>query len=252
MLPKTSSDSIRTQMMDVLSKVYNNQNEYIRVILELVSDIYDPLEDESDQPDQQVQESRLQTCLSMVLELLEKTSKDLSHSGIRDVFQNLITPSLTSVSPTVRRDGFKCLGLYCLLDKEKVNQKLPIFLRGLKVEKDEQIILTIVRNLIDITLVFGVSAVISDNGKEEENLTTSLREFLKHESQDIRMAAVEGFCKLFFTATIHDVDILTDLIDEFLNPLTERFVKIRKCLQEFFTRYANMLQSNTQLQLLIM
>ncbi len=237
MLPKTSSDLIRKQMMDVLSKVYNNQNEYIRVILELVSDIYDPLEDETDQPEPEVQEARLQTCLSMVLELLEKTSKDLSHSGIRDVFQNLITPSLTSVSPIVRRDGFKCLGLYCLLDKEKVNQKLPIFLRGLQVEKDEQILLTIVRNIVDILLIFGVSfATISDNKGNEENLITNLRDFLKHENQEIRMAAVEGFCKLFFTATIYDVDILTDLIDEFLNPLTERFVKIRKCLQEFFTR----------------
>jgi condensin complex subunit 3 len=220
--------------------VYNNKNEYIRVILELVSDIYEPLEDDADLASQDVQEARLQTCLSMVLELLEKTSKDLSHSGIRDVFQNLITPSLTSVSATVRRDGFKCLGLYCLLDKEKTRQKLPIFLRGLQVEKNDEILLTITRNLFDILLVFGASfAVVPDKDGKEENIIDNLRDFLKHENQDIRMSAVEGFCKLLFTATIHDVDILTDLVEEFLNPLTERFVKIRKCLQEFFSRFAS-------------
>jgi len=256
MLPRTTFLTVRKGMLKLLRCVCTNEDDYIRVVLEIISDVKEPLENSTDgERSKSEEEQKFLLCLDLTEELLQYTRKTLSHPGIAELLDSIILPAVQHESPEIRNAGVKCLGLYCFLDKCVAKRYVSLFLKIIANDRIK-VRLTAIHILFDFMMLFGPNALsLNDsvsskdtesvcNGRvtkdaEDESKFALMRlfDYLNDENEELRTAAVEGFCKLLYTDAIADIEVLTHLILEEVNPITEKFRKIRKCLEVFLPSY---------------
>jgi condensin complex subunit 3 len=210
------------------------EEEYIRAVVEVISELKEPLEAEEDEDDDAVllEQTWLQ-CLDMASGLLKTTQRSLSNGQVKGLETTLLLPAVMHREASVRDRGVLALGQYCLLDKEVATRYLMLFLQAAR--NDIEVIQhTAMKVLYDMLFAFNLAAVETDATDDAEPSTVqavimaTLVPFLSSSSEELRTTAVEGACKLMLSSRISDPQLLSRLLILFYNPTTVEDVRAKK------------------------
>lgn len=171
-------------------------------------------------------------CLQITQHLLSLTNEPLEHNvALESLIASLVIPAMSNPDPYIKSSSIKCLGLFCLLDKELAIKKLGIFKRVFDLE-DEMYKVLAVKIFVDILSTFGTSVLEPGESfrrqKEQENnidpeseiycndqedyvdsfkLGRIFYKALKtHQMMNLQSVVAEGLCKLFLADIMDDFD----------------------------------------------
>jgi len=247
-------------VLKLLRRMNPDEDEFIRYVLEILSEIQDPLETSVKWERESTQKDMWLSCLAITEDLLQNTRKTLADPGLAGLLQSVILPAIQHPSPDVRNAAVRCLGLFCLLSKEEARTHLLLFVQIVKNDRD-LIKLATMKVLFDLLLVFGNSLL---EGQELDNVLSQepsqilsqstenieavkaqspvyavLNSFLNATNEDLLTTAVEGLAKLFVTDVFDSPKIISKMLLLFFDPATEEMVRLRQCLSVFFPLFAS-------------
>ena len=249
----TTADSLISTALSTLKTAVTDEDAYIRMVVEVMSDLREPAAAEAD--DEVAVEDTWLRCLAMASFLLENTQKKLSNGELQGLEESLLLPAIQHRESQIRDRGVMALGQYCLLDKSVAGKYLILFLQALK--NDMQAIQhTAMKVLFDFIFAFDLTAVVDiappddHDDKEGEDLAEDavnvqatimevLLPYLSHAEEDLRTTATEGVAKLMLANRIGDPKLLTRLLILFYNPTTVDDTKLRQCLSVFFEAFSH-------------
>lgn len=165
------------------------------------------------------------------------------------MLQSVILPAVKHTNSKIRIVGVKCLGLFCLLDREQAITHSMLLSQILKNDQTS-IKLVALASLFDLILVFGVTTFTKDPLEEVNSLSQSgihpsstnwlihlLADFMDSANSEIRTTTVEGFAKLFFSDVLNSTKVLSKLLTIYFHPLTNNDNRLRQCLTLFLNSY---------------
>eukprot|EP01127_Copromyxa_protea_P023198 TRINITY_DN8624_c0_g3_i1.p1 TRINITY_DN8624_c0_g3~~TRINITY_DN8624_c0_g3_i1.p1 ORF type:complete len:1511 (-),score=427.56 TRINITY_DN8624_c0_g3_i1:47-4435(-) len=180
-LGQTANEKEIVQILEILRKMHNN-DEFVRVTLEIMSDIRDPLEETPSQLGDQALWPRL---LTITTYLLQHITNGMREPGITGILSNIIKPTIRSSELEVKLRGIKCLGLYCLLDPSQAREYLFFFLSHLD-DDNIQISLVSMSILFDFLAYFGPKILGDTYSEEEKEPSQTASQKVKDAKQRIR------------------------------------------------------------------
>eukprot|EP01133_Synstelium_polycarpum_P019060 gene19060-22824_t len=262
-----SSPSVLDETLRCLALVNTNERDFNVQVVELLSDMMDPLEEDpnikklavltrtlrkigSKSPGEStkiqsaidslkvvLEEKDTQTMLkcSHVTHYLLLNAKKFSNSPeIHGLLNLVILPSIQSLLPQVRLLGVQNLGIFCLHRKDDAMDYITLFEKIIENDTHE-IKVKCMRVVFDILHVFGSPKKIP---KEMVPLYKMIRKYtILSTNMEIKVLCIEGFVKLLFSGVIQDNKILTFLFLELYSPSTRTLLEVRKCLYIFFQAY---------------
>ena len=149
-----------------------DEEEYIRAVVEVISELKEPLEAEGDEEetDAVLLEQTWLQCLHMASGLLKTTQRSLSNGQVKGLETTLLLPAVQHREASVRDRGVLALGQYCLLDKEVATRYLMLFLQAVRNDM-EAIQHTSMKVLYDMLFAFNLAAVETDATNDAEPST---------------------------------------------------------------------------------
>eukprot|EP01043_Picozoa_sp_COSAG02_P045217 COSAG02_NODE_4115_length_5754_cov_4.144474_2_plen_645_part_00 len=156
--------------MACMQSAATNEEEYIRAVVEVISELKEPLEAEGDEDDAVLLEQTWLQCLDLASGLLKTTQRSLSNGQVKGLETTLLLPAVQHREASVRDRGVLALGQYCLLDKEVATRYLMLFLQAVRNDM-EAIQHTSMRVLFDMLFAFNLAAVETDATDEAEPST---------------------------------------------------------------------------------
>jgi condensin complex subunit 3 len=147
MFTDIETDSLIVAALGALKIAVPDEDAYIRMVVELISDLREPLDDipavaitEKDIASVELAlvertslvERTWMRCLSMASYLLEHTQKKLNNGELQGLEESLLLPAVQHRESQIRDRGVLALGQYCLLDKDVAQRYLILFLQALK------------------------------------------------------------------------------------------------------------------------
>ncbi|EFA80269.1 hypothetical protein PPL_07095 [Heterostelium album PN500] len=250
-----------------LSKFYHVERDFIVTMVEILSDMIDPLEEDDltkrlaifernlkrigtksateaakissaiESIKLEIKEKQTDTltkCSIITHYLLLKAKKCSNSTDIDSLLELIILPSVQHHSPELRALGFQNLGIYCLHRKNQVNLYLDLISTAL--ENDiHQVQLVVLKVSFDILLVYGSPNKIPKSMLPLYNLTRKISSLSS--KLDLKLISIEGFVKLLYSGIVRDSKILVFLFLELFSTSTKDLVEIRRCLTLFFQAY---------------
>jgi hypothetical protein len=198
----------KRQMCRLLRHVLGSEEAWVTALLELISEVQDPLEEAPkavSDPDQWL------TMFLMAEELFQGVRNPLRGSALVGLKDSLLLPGFQQSSVAVRHAAVKTLGLYCVLDRQAAQDHLLLLLQVLKNDRTG-IQLEAIKVLFDLLVVHGLHSfqgldidlqggetLPNPNPTEEQQsvVVLALKRFLTHFNADLRTCAAEGLAKLF-------------------------------------------------------
>ncbi|EGG25196.1 hypothetical protein DFA_03444 [Cavenderia fasciculata] len=221
------------QTLSCLSLVIGIERTFILQMVELLSDLLDPLEvdpnitkleeleaidkksiknkkewqtiqTQINQLKQIIQSSKTQAILkcSIITHYLLLNAKKFSNSPeIDGLLQLVILPSIQHPLPNLRKLGVQNLGIFCLHRRNAALNYLNLFEKILETDTPE-IQLACLRVVFDIILVFGSPKTIP---KETVPLYKMIRKYSQVSTNDeTKIICIEGFVKLLYSGIVQD------------------------------------------------
>lgn len=151
----------------------------------------------------------LNQCLMILqnyLELIENTLSNMHQ--IESLVETLVYPAIYNKSRSIKLLGYRCLGLYSLIDKDTAKSNLKFFgMTASKVGQEELKILSI-KIVFDILSTHGISILDDENDQDSVDSLSLARLFYtllkKHEMPSLQATVAEGLCKLFLADLLND------------------------------------------------
>lgn len=155
-------------------------------------------------------------CLLITQHLLELTEEPLSNNySLGSLIESLVRPAvLRNEKPNIRLLGMKCLGLFCLLDRNLAVENLFFF--GMAAAKaDEDLRIECIKIIFDILSTFGISVLDIEGGVDSLSLARLFYKILRiPEMPGLQCVVAEGLCKLFLADILTDFGKSEDLEDD--------------------------------------
>ena len=274
---KTSSRSPAPQIVETLRHLHQNENDFIKTMMEVLSntieplDKYDRLESISDPTDSAVYEK----ALGIMETILRAASRTETHPGLSRLLQ-FITPAIQSVRSSLRRLGLQCLALFSLIDTQESLNYLLLFVQAVK--NDENIIqIAAVRAIVDLIAHKGLERVakleekwpseykrhpkfsqletaldvsdfpsftlstivhcLSSSPTSSSSSSSSTAAVLF--SPELRCLAAEGLAKLFLANILDDPQIFSILVALSFLCDPEQDSALKQILETFFDEYSS-------------
>lgn len=253
------SDELTKTAAELLARLTCSEAEYAEIVRELVTDLYDELEEDasfhsasSEQrpatssgprasdvslPDDGRYVLTTLKCLSIVSTLLAHVEQPPSRNkALEQLLSTVVQPAIRSHQGPIRERALGCLGLACLLDRAVAREHLELFMvcyaRG-----DEDLQITALRTLTDVLLCHP--ALASD---EDALLRVYLKAFAS-ESEDVQACAVLGCSKLLlFGRIVADTadarGLLREMCALYYDPASFDRHALKQSLAYFFPCYA--------------
>eukprot|EP00727_Mastigamoeba_balamuthi_P002475 m51a1_g12224 putative zinc finger (1315) ;mRNA; r:50828-56876 len=260
-IPLVSADrKLVSLAMDVLSRLHPDKDEWTMIVVEILSDLKDPidLDEETQSQMEAADEGRrglppeeqarvLVRCLNVASRLLE-LSHNLKNPLVRELLNSLIRHSVIHESPDVRSCGIHALGLYCLLGRSVAREYLFLFLKVLENDSKETAALAL-KVLLDVVMAHGTAALGINSVVDRETLGVPEwedEEAGKHalvaivnclKDPEFRPVAAEGLAKLFFVGTLQCPLVFSRLLVLYLDPDLAANASLLHCLAVFFPSY---------------
>lgn len=265
----------------------HHRNDLLRIVLEVLADITE----KEEQPQHQLEEPDLtsssifssssvpqkqQTFSKVVLkqtlticeELLRNTNyrSENNRASLVAILETIILPSVQNVDSNIRLQGLKCLGLFCLLNKDDAAEFLLLFVQAVQ-KDDPSIQLVAEKSIFDFLAAFdplylighekdwpmdiiSQTTELGEKIRSDEKVynfccneiysitITTLVTLLRHSDPEIRFVAVEGFAKLLLNDSITDHHILSIFVILYFHPAIVDTPRLLQCLNCFFCAYA--------------
>ncbi|KAG4093922.1 hypothetical protein H8356DRAFT_1696136 [Neocallimastix lanati (nom. inval.)] len=229
-------------IIDILMKTALNEKDLIRVIIEIICDIREPIEEVNTLQDPTMETLINTKCLEIIKCLLERTDENLSDNpALSEINHSLIVPAIKSSEEYLRELGLNCLGLWCNFDMELAVENMPLFLfntENIK-PKIQMMSLKIIFDLImrhgfrafeDVIINLGV------NGKFTVN--EIFKRCLRNTEGEVLSLAVSGISKLMLLKYFYDPQILQRLVILYFHPCTINNDSLRQCLSYFLPAFS--------------
>lgn len=229
-------------IIDILMKTALNEKDLIRVIIEIICDIREPIEEVNMLQDLTMESLINTKCLEIIKCLLERTDENLSDNpALSEINHNLIVPAIKSGEEYLRELGLNCLGLWCNFDMELAVENMPLFLFNTENIKPniQMMSLKIIFDLImrhgfrafeDVIINLGV------NGKF--TVCEIFKRCLKNTEGEVLSLAVSGISKLMLLKYFYDPQILQRLVILYFHPCTVNNDSLRQCLSYFLPAFS--------------
>ncbi|TPX32785.1 hypothetical protein SmJEL517_g04178 [Synchytrium microbalum] len=221
--------SIQTSVK-VLSRIALNDQDFLRVILELLYGIADP--DEPADTDEGIYKMR--KCLDILrcmFEVLDTDRHDLA--SFQPFLQYYIMPAVQSRDEELRQSGLRCLALYCMLDKQVAVERMPLFLYAYQ-HGDGTMRQDGLEAAFDLVTLHGLAVFAEVESPDGDDLVKLLEKSLQAQEPELATIAAEGICKLVMLKTVYNATILEVLVLLYFHPETAENPRLRQCLSYFF------------------
>lgn len=151
----------------------------------------------------------LNQCLMILqnyLELIEHTLSNMHQ--IESLVETLVYPAIYNQTRSIKLLGYRCLGLYSLIDRQTAKSNLKFFGMSASKAGQEDLKVLSIRIVFDILSTHGISILDDENDQDSVDSLSLARLFYsllkKHEMPSLQATVAEGLCKLFLA------DLLTD------------------------------------------
>ncbi|KAH8914244.1 hypothetical protein BT69DRAFT_1233008 [Atractiella rhizophila] len=252
--------------LDVLCKISANEQDFMRVVVEIVQSLRDDEEDFDDSKDADAMREdddddedggaqrrdqarkvkknfevptegdRLDIhirCLGIFRAMLERTLQD--NTSLQGLLHELVIPSVKSKEPAVRYEGLMCLGLICLLDKKTAIDAFGLFThQSQNAEGDLRI--KVLQTIFDILMLHGLN-FLSEKGHSPDRVIDFLLHSLDQSDPEAQATSGVGISKLMLSGMIADDEVLKSLVLMYFSPETAGNQPLRQCLSYFFPVY---------------
>ncbi|TDL22781.1 ARM repeat-containing protein [Rickenella mellea] len=258
-------DTLLSLCLDVLRILSPSERDLIRVVVEVIHDLRDPGEVESDErPDggDGVEETPMPAttparppkppaemspqereradaidlrCLSLCIGMLERVNSSFEeNSTLEGILGELILPSVQRKEPSLREKGLVSLGLCCLIARGMARRSFKLFANQTQGSQGP-IKLRVLQILIDNYMVHE-SQIFVDPA--DDKLINFLAEAL-HTEESAKVQAVlgTGLAKLMLSGMVSHDKVLTSLFMAYVSPDTASNLELRQCLSYFFPVY---------------
>jgi len=230
-------------IIDILMKTALNEKDLIRVIIEIICDIREPIEEENIQQKDSTMESLINTkCLEIIKCLLERTDENLSDNpALSEINHNLIVPAIKSGEEYMRELGLNCLGLWCNFDMELAVENMPLFLFNTENIKPKIQMMSL-KIIFDLIMRHGFRAfedvVINLGSHGKFTVNEIFKHCLRNTEGEVLSLAVSGISKLMLLKYFYDPQILQRLIILYFHPCTVNNDSLRQCLSYFLPAFS--------------
>ncbi|KIY72680.1 hypothetical protein CYLTODRAFT_19435 [Cylindrobasidium torrendii FP15055 ss-10] len=254
--------------LDVLYQITPSEQELVRIVVEIVSDLRDKDEDEDedgdaksdagsvasvDQPkgvlrkikdrstmspeEQRAADEADLRCLTICIAMLERVNGSFEENVILEgLIADLIVPAVKSKDIVMREKGLISLGLCCLIAKKMALNSFKLFFSQLQNTPDE-LRLKVLTIVFDLILVYEFDIIARDEVVAEQ-ITTFLVQMLEAEEvPKVQATLCVGICKLLLAGLIKDQKVLATLVLTYISPVTAGNEELRQCLSFFFPVY---------------
>ncbi|EIN08147.1 hypothetical protein PUNSTDRAFT_143831 [Punctularia strigosozonata HHB-11173 SS5] len=217
--------------LELLQKLLQNEREYTRIVVEIISDIRDEYsivhsQTSRDPPsstelspktcdrllgsqdsgtkitnESKAIEARDCRCLELLSEMLRHSHVILDDAPhIRALLMDLVIPAAKHGHRLLQERGVKALCLYCLSDKSLAGGSFDTFLSILQQSPTARNQVLVISALFDILMVFDVTCC----NKLDTVLSLLMYTLEGNESTDISDLICAGFCKLLLNTSLRD------------------------------------------------
>lgn len=209
-------------------------------------------------------------CLNIVCKALEMTKRSVKDPLIGPMMQTFILPTVVHTDATVRVEGVRALGLFCLLDGSVSREYLFLFLKVL--ENDIPSIRRVsLQALLDLILAHGPKALgienslileennninnfnnnVNYNVVDNNNVNNNVNYNDEDEKQvlkiivkclddpELRALSAEGLAKCFYVGALRCPQVFGRLIVLRCDPTLADDGRLQKCLESFFHAYVS-------------
>ncbi|ORY82105.1 nuclear condensing complex subunit [Protomyces lactucae-debilis] len=263
------SDNVQTLAVNALSKIAVNEVEYVSIVREVVTDLYDELEDDPEEASFHSAESGTPNgkeetsgevkyilttlrALNLVHALiLNLTGTLASNPKLTEVLSSIIHPAVRSHEGPIRERGIECLSLICLLDKKTAEENMDLFIYCFAKGHEEMRILAI-RIVTDILMAHPalLKTVIASTDEEEAEQSSPeegfVRMFLKAFENDdfpeVQATAALSVSKLLLhnillPDSVNARGLLKEMATLYYSPASFDNQSLKQCLAYFFPVY---------------
>ncbi|KAJ7669544.1 nuclear condensing complex subunit [Mycena polygramma] len=255
--------------LDVLKEIMPTERELIRVVVEIVMDLREPEEEETEMNDQQditqsdVTQSTIRKerslrwakerdemtaeegvradltdlrCLALVISMLERVHGNFEdNSTLEGVLADLVIPAVRRKELGIREKGLVALGLCCLIAKSIAVKSLQLFLSQIQ-NAPEQLKFKILQIVFDLMVMYDQQ--LWGRVEDGQAILTFLADTLEaEESSMVQAVLCVGLAKLLLAGLADDPKVLKTLLLAYISPYTAGNAELRQCLSYFFSVY---------------
>jgi len=229
-------------IIDILMKTALNEKDLIRVIIEIICDIREPIEEINMLKDPAMESLINTKCLEIIKCLLERTDENLSDNpALSEINHNLIVPAIKSGEEYLRELGLNCLGLWCNFDMELAVENMPLFLFNTENIKPNIQMMSL-KIIFDLIMRHGFRAfedvVINLGSQGKFTVNEIFKRCLRNTEGEVLSLAVGGISKLMLLKYFYDPQILQRLVILYFHPCTAKNDTLRQCLSYFLPAFS--------------
>ncbi|KAJ2617772.1 chromosome condensation complex Condensin, subunit G [Coemansia sp. RSA 1365] len=249
MVPEIPENNIEA-VADIIRKLSINEQDFIRIMVEVVSDVREMAPDVDAGSTENVRlEALLVSIKSLIIikYILQRCFDVLSEgSSMYGLLTECVVPAVQSSESVLQEYGIECLALCCLLDKGLAVDNIMLFVQAVK-QGSGELHAKGLAALLDIAFMYGISDLAPSLGTSEEFVELLYAE-LENPSEKIQATAGEGLAKLLYAHRIPEPgEVLSELLVLYYHPSTAANDALRQCLAYFFPAFSYMSHENQAL-----
>ncbi|KZT12609.1 uncharacterized protein LAESUDRAFT_689301 [Laetiporus sulphureus 93-53] len=261
--------------MDVLKATAPSERELIRIVVEIVTELRDPVDDylndgastfrdrraslastsssqssvkslplrppksrsEMTAKERTKADATDMRCLALCNAMLSRMNGTFDeNSTLGGVLADLILPSVNSTELHVRERGVITLGLCGLIAKELAMSSFQLLLNEAK-KSPESLKIKILHVIFDFLSVHDQELLFGSKEKVEKVICFLLQTLENEESSAVQAVACLGISKLMLSKRITDERVLTSLLLAFISPMSAANPTLKQCLEYFLPAY---------------
>ncbi|KAJ1753214.1 chromosome condensation complex Condensin, subunit G, partial [Coemansia sp. RSA 1591] len=246
LVPEIPENNIEA-IADIIRKLSINEQDFIRIMVEVVSDVRELAPTVTNaSPDDVRLEALLVGIKSLIIikYILQRCFDPLSEgSSMYGLLTECVVPAVQSSETVLQEYGIECLALCCLLDKSLAVDNIILFAQAVK-QGSGELHAKGLAALLDIAFMYGIADLAPSLG-EPSDFVSLLYSELESEDERIQATAGEGIAKLLYAHRIPDPsDVLEELLVLYYHPDTSGNDALRQCLTYFFPAFSYMAHDN--------
>jgi hypothetical protein len=176
-------------------------------------------------------------CLKLTICILEDKELKKETPELRSIFDCLIVKNLSNEDETLRLLSLRALNLFCVLSLSTSKKFVPVLSQAIKHDRAENASEAF-KCLINFIMTFSLDKLVDGDDQLTTEVLSVMTPLIDHEDNDLRLLAVEGFCKLFMTGHLISPKLFSKLFIMYYSPLSEHEKQLRATLAYFLPQFA--------------
>ncbi|KAJ2162359.1 chromosome condensation complex Condensin, subunit G [Coemansia sp. RSA 552] len=249
MVPEIPENNIEA-IADIIRKLSINEQDFIRIMVEVVSDVRELAPSVTGASPEDVRLEALLVGIKgliIIKCILQRCFDQLSEgSSMYGLLTECVVPAVQSSETVLQEYGIECLALCCLLDKGLAIDNTQLFAQAVK-QGSGELHAKGLAALLDLAFMYGVADLAQPLGGPADFVDLLYAEL---SSSDERVQAMvgEGIAKLLYAHRIPEpAPVLEELLVLYYHPSTSSNDALRQCLAYFFPAFSYMSYDNQAL-----